>query len=191
VITCLCSHLCLCLCLCCHPDSPSTIHICFSVMSPLACHPLSPLRISHASQYAPATCASPLVTMSDSSRPLHLGSTAGSSLGKGKSEGGPAAGIGNSTFMAGTEGGRIFRCYLDVNDLAAKDFQVCERVRGISRGHGHRQASHAELAHALHRKPIHANSCVAVSNLAAKDLPGVWERAGAGAKRYQYYATDL
>jgi hypothetical protein len=32
-------------------------------------------------------------------------------------------GAGSSTFVVGTEGGRIFRCYFDVNDLAAKDFQ--------------------------------------------------------------------
>jgi hypothetical protein len=41
-------------------------------------------------------------------------------IGGPKSEAAGAGGVGAATFMIGTEGGRIFRCYYDVNDMAGK-----------------------------------------------------------------------
>ncbi len=43
------------------------------------------------------------------------------------------------TFMVGTEGGRIFKCYNDVNDHNAKEFAkvgaAAERRQSMPRGH--------------------------------------------------------
>jgi len=40
-----------------------------------------------------------------------------------RGEGGHGYGAGSIMFMAGTEGGKIFRCFFDMNDLQAKEFQ--------------------------------------------------------------------